>query len=224
MDWQFLPQYLPVLITATETTISLSLLALLGGCSLGVAIALLRLLTGSAANAVASGIVDAIRTTPLLVQILIWYLGAAAVGHPMDPFAATFVALSVNSGAFISEIVRGAIIAVPRGQREAALSVGLSRAYSILTIEMPQAAPAIVPALISFFIGLIKDTSLAYIVGLLELTRTGAFISNQNGRPLETYIAIAVIYFFICFPVSRFGKYVDRRLRRTGLVQERLFV
>ena len=223
MSWAFLPQYLPVLITATVTTIELSILAMLGGCALGVAIALLRLLTGSTSNTVVSAVVDAIRTTPLLVQILIWYLGAAAIGHAIDPFAAAFIALAVNSGAFISEIVRGAVTAVPRGQQEAALSVGLSRVYSIIAIEMPQAAPAIVPALISFFIGLIKDTSLAYIVGLLELTRTGAFISNQNGRPLETYIAIAIVYFAICFPVSRFGKYVDRRLRRTGLVQERLF-
>lgn len=223
MEFDFLAQYLPVLVKATTTTIGLSILSLVCGGLLGVAIAFVRLTTGSAANAVTSALVDLIRTTPLLVQILIWYLGAAAIGHPLDPFVAALIALSINAGAFISEIVRGAISAVPRGQREAALSVGLSQGYSILAIELPQAAPAIVPALISFYIGLIKDTSLAYMVGLLELTRTGAFIANEHGKPLETYIVIAIIYFVICFPVSRFGKYVDRRLRRTGLVQERLF-
>ena len=224
MDWSYLPHYFPVLVKATLTTIELSVLALACGGLLGVSIALVRLLGGRVINTGVSIAVDSVRTTPLLVQILIWYLGAAAIGHPVNPFLAAVIALSVNAGAFISEIVRGAVVAIPRGQREAAISVGLSTTYSVVGIEMPQALPAIIPALISFYIGLIKDTSLAYIVGLLELTRTGAFISNQEFRPLETYIAIACIYFVICFPVSRFGQYMDRRMRRTGIVQERLFV
>lgn len=224
MDWTFLPQYIPVLTKAAFTTIELSVLALACGGLLGVGIALARVLGGSTLNTLLSVAVDTVRTTPLLVQILIWYLGAAALGLSVGPFTAAVVALSVNAGAFISEIVRGGVAAVPRGQREAALSVGLSTAYSVLGIEIPQALPAIVPALISFYIGLIKDTSLAYIVGLLELTRTGAFISNQEFRPLETYLVVAAIYFAICFPVSRFGQYMDHRMRRTGLTQERLFV
>ena len=224
MDWDFLPQYAPVLLTATLTTVQLSILSLLGGGAIGLLIALARVLGGPWTNKSLSVVVDVLRGTPLLVQILVWYLGSGALNIPLDPFTASVTALSVNAGAFISEIIRGAVLAVPRGQREASLSVGLSATYSVLAIELPQAMPAIVPALVGFYIGLIKDTSLAYVVGLLELTRTGAFIANQEFRPLETYLAVAAIYFALCFPVSRVGMLLDRRLRRTGISQERLFV
>lgn len=223
MELAFILQYTPVLASATATTIGLSLVALVAGGLIGLGLAVVRILAGSVTDSLLGLLIDVVRTTPLLVQMLIWYLVPSALGMPVQPFTAAVVALSVNAGAFISEIVRGAVRAVPAGQREAALSIGLSAAYSIFGIELPQALPAIVPALISLYIGLIKDTSLAYIVGLLELTRTGAFISNQNFRPLETFTVVAVIYFVICFPVSRVGILVDRRLRRSGLAQEHIF-
>jgi His/Glu/Gln/Arg/opine family amino acid ABC transporter permease subunit len=224
MDFAFLSYYVPALWRGAITTIELSILCLACGGALGVLTAVARVLGGTPTNRTLGVVVDFIRTTPLLVQVLAWYLGTSAMGFGLDPFSAAVVALSVNAGAFISEIVRGSVLGVPRGQREAALSVGLSAFYSVFAIEIPQALPAIVPALISFYIGLIKDTSLAYMVGLLELTRTAAFISNEEGRPVETYLVVGMIYFLICFPVSQFGKYVDKRLRRTGLAQERLFV
>jgi polar amino acid transport system permease protein len=224
LHWEFVPYYLPAFWRGTVTTLELSVLCLAGGGAIGVLIAVTRVLGGKPTNWILGAIVDFLRTTPLLVQVLAWYLGSSAAGLGLDPFTAAVVAISVNAGAFISEIIRGSVLAVPRGQREAALSVGLSATYSVLAIEMPQALPSIVPSLISFYIGLIKDTSLAYMVGLLELTRTGAFISNEEFRPLETYLIVALIYFAICFPVSQLGRYVDRRMRRSGLAQERLFV
>lgn len=224
MHWEFVPTYLPAFWRGTVTTVELSILCLIGGGIIGVLIAVTRVLGGTPTNRILGIIVDFFRTTPLLVQVLAWYLGSSALGIGLDPFTAAVVAISVNAGAFISEIVRGGVLAIPHGQREAALSVGLSATYSVVAIEMPQALPSIVPALIGFYIGLIKDTSLAYMVGLLELTRTGAFISNQEFRPLETYLIVALIYFAICFPVSLLGQYVDRRMRRSGLAQERLFV
>jgi polar amino acid transport system permease protein len=224
MNFDFLPHYLPLIWSSTLTTLALSIVSLVVGGLLGLAVAMSRILGGSWTNHALSFVVDILRTTPLLVQILFWYLGPAVVGISIDPFVAAVLALSVNAGAYISEIVRGAVLSVPRGQREAAVSVGLSPVYSVLSIEMPQALPAIIPALVSFYIGLIKDTSLAYIIGLLELTSTGAIIANTDFRPLETYLAIAAIYFAICFPISRLGRYMDRRMRRTGLMRERLFV
>ena len=129
------------------------------------------MLGGRAAQRLLTLPIDLIRGTPLLVQLMVWYLLPAAVNWDVSPFAAAGLGLSVNAGAFISEILRGGIAAVPRGQREAALALGLSRPYAVFGIELPQALPAVVPALVGFYIGLIKDTSLAYIVGLHELTR-----------------------------------------------------
>jgi polar amino acid transport system permease protein len=224
MRWEFLGQYLPLLWQATQLTIVLALISFGLGTALGLLIAVTRLLGGRDVDAVLSGFVHLFRGTPLLVQLLAWYLGASALGFELSPLEAALVGLTAYAAAFISEILRGAIRAVPRGQREAALAVGLTARYSVLNIELPQAMPAIAPALIGFFIGLVKDTSLAYVLGLYELTRTAKLIADRDFRPLEIYLVIAVIYFGLCFPLSRVALVVDRRLRRSGLAQERLSV
>src|SRR5438046_7426927 len=161
MDFAFLFPYIPLLAKATLTTIALSIASLIGGGLLGLTIALARVLGGQGTNAVLAVVVDVVRMVPLLVQLLIWYLGLNAFGIRLDPFAASVIALSVNASGFISEIVRGAVLSIARGQREAALSVGLTPIFSVLNIEIPQAIPAITPALIGYYIGLIKDTSIA---------------------------------------------------------------
>src|SRR5262249_41910568 len=161
----------------------LSLAALIGGAIIGSVLALGRLLGGRAIDRILTVPVDLIRGTPLLVQLLIWYLAPGALHIDISPFASATLGLSVNPGAYISEILRGGTRAVPQGQREAALALGLSRRFSILGVEFPQAMPAIVPALVGFYIGLIKDTSLAYIVGLQELTREAKLIADFTFRP-----------------------------------------
>ncbi len=224
MRWDFLGSFVGVLVQAAFLTIALSLVALIGGGLIGALIALTRLLGGRPADRVLTAPIDLIRGTPLLVQLMIWYLVPGALGWEISPFVAATVGLSVNAGAFISEILRGGIAAVPRGQREAALALGLSKTYAIFGIELPQALPAVVPAIIGFYIGLIKDTSLAYIVGLHELTRQAKLIADFTFRPLEIYLVIAVIYFILCFPLSRLVPLIEQRLRRTGAVQARLRV
>jgi His/Glu/Gln/Arg/opine family amino acid ABC transporter permease subunit len=224
VNWSFLPQYLPLLAHATVLTVELSLGSFALGAGLGFLVALARIVGGSDADLLLSPIVNLIRGTPALVQILGWYLISSVLGVPLDPFTAVLVALAVNSAAFISETLRGAIRAVPRGQREAAVAIGLSTTYSVLAIELPQALPAIIPALMGFFIGLVKDTSLAYLVGLYELTTTAKIIADREFRPLEIYLAIAVVYFALCFPLSRLVPIVERRLRRSGIAQQHLSV
>jgi His/Glu/Gln/Arg/opine family amino acid ABC transporter permease subunit len=224
MDFGFLAPYAGLLAQATGITIVLSFAALALGVVLGALIALLRLLSPVVLNRVFGFAVGFIRGTPMIVQILAWYLVPQAIGAPITPFVAACVGLGVNAAAFISEILRGAILAIPRGQREAAVSYGLSTTYSIVAIELPQAAPAIVPAMMGFFISLVKDTSLAYVVGLYELTRTGRVIADREFQPMEVYIVIAAIYFLLCFPLSRIVKTVDKRLQQRGLAQASLAV
>src|SRR6266567_5889380 len=224
MRWDFLPNFAGVIGQATLITIALSVVALVGGGIVGSVIAFSRLLGGRAADRVLVLPIDLIRGTPLLVQLMIWYLVPSALHVDISPFLAAALGLSLNAGAYISEILRGGISAVSRGQREAALALGLSRTYSIFGIELPQALPSIVPAVAGFYIGLIKDTSLAYIVGLHELTREAKLIADFTFRPLEIYVVIAVVYFALCFPMSRLVPTIEQRLRRTGATQVRLAV
>jgi len=222
--FDFLGNFSGVIAQALLLTIALSAAGLIGGGLIGSLIALIRVLGGRVADRLLVVPVDFIRGTPLLVQLMVWYLVPSAFHWDISPFVAAAIGLSVNAGAFISEILRGGINAVPRGQREAALALGLSSPYTVFGIQLPQALPAVVPALIGLYIGLIKDTSLAYIVGLHELTRQAKLIADFTFRPLEIYVVIAVLYFALCFPLSRLVPRIERRLRRTGAVSSQLSV
>ncbi len=222
MDWSLVAANLPLLLRGTLTTIELALLAFAAGGALGFAVALARTLAGRDADLILSPVIDAVRGSPLLVQLLVVYLGASAVGLPLDPFPAAVLGLSINAAAYLSEIFRGGIAAVPRGQSEAGLAIGLERGYVVWAIVLPQALPVIVPAMMGFFIGLLKDTSLAYVLGLLELTRMGKNVMDRTLRPFEMLLAVAAIYFVLCFPLSQLVRVVDRRLQRSGLAQARL--
>jgi polar amino acid transport system permease protein len=224
MRFDFLGSFTGVLAQALLLTVALSFAGMIGGALLGTFIALIRLLGGRAADRLLVVPVDLIRGTPLLVQLMVWYLVPSALHWEVSPFLAAAIGLSVNAGAFISEILRGGINAVARGQREAALVLGLSPTYTVFGVQLPQALPAVAPALIGLYIGLIKDTSLAYIVGLHELTRQAKLIADFTFRPLEIYVVIAVLYFVLCYPLSRVVPRTERRLRRTGAVSSRLSV
>ncbi len=224
MDLTFLGPWLPLLVEATLLTILLSALALLGSLAIGLTVAVMRLVGWAWVNAVVGVLVDLVRGTPLLVQLLIWYLvPPVALGIEVDPLQAAVFGLSLNGGAFLSEIIRGAMQAVPKGQREAASAVGLGRFYSLRAIELPQAMPVILPAAVSFYIGLIKDTSIAYIVGLHELLKTSQLITMQEpSHTFELYLVAGLMYFVLCFPLSRLALRLEARFKRSGLVSERI--
>lgn len=224
MRWDFLPAYSPIIWESTVLTIVLSLTSFSLGLGLAFLIALGRVLGGRDANRILGTLVDFVRGIPLLVQLLIVYLGTNALGLRLNPFVAAVAGLSLYAAVFISEILRGAIRAVHSGQRDGALAIGLTPRQSVIGIELPQALPAIVPALIGFLISLVKGTSLAYVLGLFELMRTGKLIADSVFRPLETYVFIALAYFLLCFPLSKIADRVNRRLGRSGLVQERLVI
>ena len=222
MHWTEIGQELPYLLRGTQVTIELSLLAFAGGGVLGFTIALLRVLGGSDATLVLKPLVDVVRGSPLLVQLLAVYLGSSALGFSLNPLTAAFVGLSINAGAYLSEIIRGAIASIPKGQTEAGLAIGLSPMYVVWGIVLPQALPVIVPAAMGFFIGLVKDTSLAYVLGLLELTRAAKDIVDRTLDPFETYVVVMMIYFALCYPLSVLVRAVDRQMQHRGLARERL--
>ena len=223
MDLAFYVPWIPLIFEATLLTVLLSALALVGSMVIGFAVAVLRILGWRWIDLVLGILVDIVRGTPLLVQLLIWFFGSAALGFELDPLQAAVIGLSLNGGAFLSEIIRGALRSVPKGQREAALAIGLGRFYTLRTIELPQAMPVLLPSAVSFYIGLIKDTSIAFIVGLHEILRTSQFITlDTPTHQMEIYLVAAAIYFALCFPLSRVALRLEARFKRSGLVAERV--
>jgi polar amino acid transport system permease protein len=219
MDWALVVANFPLLLRGTLTTVELALASFVAGTALGVAIAAGRELGGRDANVLLGFAVNVVRGSPLLVQLLVIYLGASAAGLSLGPFAAAVLGLSINAAAYLSEIFRGGIGSVAHGQSEAGLAVGLTRAQTLREVVLPQALPVIVPAMMGFFIGLLKDTSLAYVLGLLELTRMGKNVMDRTFRPFEMLLVVAAIYFLLCFPLAQLVRVIDARMRARGLAQ-----
>lgn len=226
MDLAFYGPWIPLVVEATLLTLLLAALSLIGSIVVGVTIAVLRRFAWRWVNAIVIVVVNFVRGTPLLVQLLAWYLvPPVAFGVDVGVMEAAVIGLSVNGGAFLSEIIRGALKSVPKGQIEAGSALGFGRLYILRTIELPQAMPVILPAAISFFIGLIKDTSIAYIVGLHELTKTSQLITmSEPSNTFEIYLIAGVIYFCICFSLSRVGLRLEDRYKRSGVYADRVGV
>jgi polar amino acid transport system permease protein len=219
VDWTLVAANFPLLLRGTLTTIELALVSFIAGSVLGFAITIARTLGGRDVHILLGFAVDVVRGSPLLVQLLVIYLGASALGMSLGPFAAALLGLSVNAAAYLSEIFRGGIGSIARGQTEAGLAVGLTPVRVLWEVVLPQSLPVIVPAMMGFFIGLLKDTSLAYVLGLLELTRVGKNVMDRTFQPFEISLVVAAIYFILCYPLAQLVRVVDARMRARGLAQ-----
>lgn len=155
--------------------------------------------------------VEVVRGTPLLVQIFVVYFGLPSIGVDIDAWPAALLALTLNSGAYVAEVVRSGIESVEKGQIEAARSLGLSYIKTLRYIILPQAIKRIIPPLTSQFAALIKDTSLVSIIAISDLTFSGQQIITRTFRSFEIWIAVAVMYFVMTFAVSMASKYFERR-------------
>lgn len=163
-------------------------------------------------EALASFFIEVFRGTPLLLQLFIVYYGVGLLDISVSPWMAVSVALMLHASAFLGEIWRGSIQAVPAGQTEAATALGIHYATRMRYIILPQALTVSVPATIGFLVQLLKGTSLAAIIGFTELSRTGTLLSNITYRPLLIYGIVGLIYFAVCWPLSRLGRAMERRL------------
>mgnify|MGYP001088130916 CR=1 FL=1 len=158
--------------------------------------------------------IEIIRGTPLLLLIFWFYFLAPIVFHrPVPEARSTLVAFTVFTGAYCAEIVRAGIQSIPTGQMEAARSSGLNYTQAMMYIILPQALRNMIPSFVNQFVSLTKDTSLAYIIGVQELTRTATQVNNRTlNAPAEIFLAIAVIYFIICFGLTQTSRYLEKRL------------
>ncbi|MEH7911917.1 amino acid ABC transporter permease [Rhizobium laguerreae] len=202
------------LLQGLKWTLLLSAIGFIGGGIFGLIIALARTSTRSALRKTAAGYISVFQGTPLLMQLFVVYYGIALVGISVEAWAAVAIAFTLHASAFLGEIWRGGIQAIPKGQSEAANALGLHYVSRMKDVILPQAFKVSLPATVGFLVQLIKGTSLAAIVGFIELARAGQIVSNQTYRPLLIFGIVGAIYFIICWPLSLYGARLENRMAK----------
>ncbi|MDR6999526.1 amino acid ABC transporter permease [Neobacillus niacini] len=206
--------FLPLLKGAIFYTIPLTLITFVIGLILAILTALARISHLKILQIIARVYVSIIRGTPLLVQLFIIFYGLPTVGITLDSYVAAIIGFSLSVGAYGSEIIRAAIISIPKGQWEAGYSIGMSYSQVLRRIILPQATRVSIPPLSNSFISLVKDTSLASLVLLTELFRKAQEIAASNYEFLLVYTEAALVYWVICFFLSILQQSMEKRLDR----------
>ena len=214
--WQGLPQ----LVHGAVVTIEITAASLLLGCVLGLLIGVTRLDSSKKlVYGLATGYVTFIRGTPLLVQLFLLFFGLPQFNILLPAFACGVLGLGIYSGAYVSEIVRGAIQSIDRGQMEAARSLGMSYGQAMRIIILPQAVVRMIPPLGNEFIALIKNSALVSLLTITDLMHEGQKIISVSYRSLEVYLAIAFVYLILTSVTSLLLRHMETRLRAGGVVQ-----
>ncbi len=204
--------HLQFLLIGAAWTVCLSLIAFVGGGIAGGAIALARISPIKAVRWLAIAWIQLIQGTPLLVVLFVCYFGLSIVGFELPGLVAAGIAMVVYVSAYLGEIWRGCIESVPRTQWEAAECLALTRTQRMRLVILPQAIRIATPPTVGFMVQIVKNTSLASIVGFVELVRAGQLINNSIFQPFSVYLLIAVMYFAICFPLSVWSRRLEERL------------
>ena len=204
------------LLDGLGLTLLISFVALLASIVVGLVVALGRRSSTRWLSFPAATYCELFRDTPVLVQLFwVYYVLPILIGVRLSAFSAVVIGLSLNSGAFLAEIFRAGIQAVPAGQLDAARVLGMSRALSMRRIVLPQAIRIVLPPMANDFVALIKYSSLASTFAVGEITRKATELSSFTFRPIEIFTVIALVYFFICWPLSISIRYLEKRLQLT---------
>lgn len=200
------------MLLAARWTLALAAIALIGGCVGGLLVALGRTARHEGLRRLASAFIIVFQGTPLLMQLFLIFFGLPVLGVEVDPWLAAGLALVANTSAFLGDIWRGCIEAVPKGQTEAALALNLSNVARLRHVVLPQAFKIAVPPTVGFMVQIIKGTSLTAIIGFTELTRTGQIINNATFAPVAVFAFVAFLYFCMCWPLSWLSRRLEYRL------------
>jgi L-cystine transport system permease protein len=213
--WQlFLDSLWPIVRGGLLGTIPLALLSFALGLVLALGVALLRLSRNRLLSSIARVYISVIRGTPLLVQLFVIFYGLPSLGVLIDPWPSAVIAFSLNVGGYAAEVIRAAILSVPRGQWEAAYTAGMSPRLTLRRVILPQAARVSVPPLSNTFISLVKDTSLASLILVTELFREAQQIAAFSQEFMLLYMQAALVYWVFCLALSAGQDLLERRLDR----------
>lgn len=207
-------EYGGALLQGLLLTVTLTLIVITLSLALAVPVALCRMSSRVAIRGSASVYVEVIRGTPLLLQLVYIYYVLPGIGITLNGFVAAIVGLTLNYTAYMSEVYRGGILAVPRHQWEAAATIGLSRTRTFQRIVLPQTLRIVTPTLGNYFISLFKDTALASVVTVQELTFTGQIISARSYQYFTIYTVTGILYLAVGYPSAVFVKWLEKRSRR----------
>ncbi|ABS40608.1 amino acid ABC transporter permease [Clostridium botulinum] len=212
LNFDIIFRNLPFLLKATLVTIKITLLSFIVAITLAFIVGILRTYKFSKIlDLILNAYVEIFRGSPLLIQLFFIYYGLPSVGIAMDAEVAAVIGLALNGAAYMSEIIRAAIISIDRGQEEAGFSLGYTRLQNLCYIILPQAAQISVPPLVNGFSSLLKDTSLISVISITELTRSGNLIYSRTARPFEVYLTLGLFYFVLTYIVSICSKFIEKR-------------
>jgi polar amino acid transport system permease protein len=202
------------LLMAARWTLLLSAIAFIGGMLGGAALALARTSPWLPGRLVAGTFIQIVEGIPLLMLLFLFYFGVSLTGLRLDAWTSVTLALGFYASAYLADIWSGCIRSVPSGQWQAARSLALGYPAALRLVILPQAVRLAVPPTVGFLVQLIKGTSLASMVGFVELTRAGQVLNNMTFKPFIIYLIVALIYFAICAPLSMWSRSLEARLDR----------
>lgn len=202
---------LQFLLEATRWTIGLSLLVFITGGIAGFAVALLRTARSPVLRFASALYIQLVQGTPVLIVLFLTYYGLALFGYKLSPLIAAGAAMTIFASAYLGEIWRGCIEGVQRQQWEASAALALNRYQQLRYVILPQALRHSLPSTVGFMVQIIKNTSITSIIGVVELTRAGQLVSNATFLPFIVFPVVALIYFAMCYPLSRYSHSLERK-------------
>jgi polar amino acid transport system permease protein len=204
------------LLAAARWTVVLSLIAFVSGGLVGLLLLFCRVSRIKPVELFTKSYIEFFQGTPLLMQLFLFFFGIALFGIEVSPWIAVWLALTFWTSAFLTEIWRGCVEALPRGQWEASSSLALSYIEQMRYVILPQALRIAIAPTVGFSVQVIKGTALASIIGFVELTKAGTMLNNATFRPFLVYSLVGLIYFCLCYPLSWFAKRLEGRLNVAG--------
>jgi len=202
---------LTFLLGALRWTVALSLMAFVGGGLVGLGLLLLRFSRLRGAATLVAGYVQIFQGTPLLMQLFLVYFGLALLGMDTSPLVSAAICLTLYASAYLTEIWRGCVNAIPKGQWEASTSLALTFTQQMRYVILPQALRVSTAPTVGFMVQIIKGTALASVIGFVELTKAGQMISNATYQPFLAYTFVGLLYFALCYPLSWWSQRLENR-------------
>lgn len=211
-------QFLPALAKGAGITALLCIIAGVAGSILGLIIGLMRSSSWPVVRWISAIFTNFLRGIPLLIILLFTYFALPLLvpGAVFSQLVSGAIGLTLFVSAYIGEVVRGSIDAVPKGQFEAAEALGMNFAQKFRYVVMPQAMRVIVPPWVGIILSMIKDSSLVSVIGLVELTQAGKIVGTRTMEPLVAFVVVGAVYFLICYPLGHFGRWYEKRLKVSG--------
>ncbi|MDM0781238.1 amino acid ABC transporter permease [Clostridium perfringens] len=220
LDFSFLKEYFPVFLEGAKWTLIISAITVILGALLGTILCFMKrskfsIFKVKILRVISTAYVEVVRGTPLLLQIYIVYFGLPSFGIQLEVLPSCIIAISLNSAAYVSEIIRAGIDAVDKGQLEAARSLGMTEGMAMRLIILPQAIKNILPAIGNEFVAIIKESSMASTIGVAELMYSSKIVTGATYKGFEPLIVIAMFYFVMTFSLGRVMSYVEKRLSKS---------